>query len=122
MESSTYTDKKFIEASRNWVNVVAHTESGHEVEAMVGGKKVTVCERYWNIPCSVHSDAYKQARNKYEGISGVPCTVLASPEGKELERQAGGKSASELSKAMEKVFAGVPGEKIGAVEWKGTKK
>jgi hypothetical protein len=45
MESSTYTDKKYVEASRMWVNVAAHSEKGHEVDAMVGGKKVTVCTR-----------------------------------------------------------------------------
>lgn len=118
MESSTYPDKKFIEASRNWVNVICHSEVGHEVDAVIGGKLVAVCKRYWNIPCSAHSDCYKQARSKYEGITGVPCTILASPDGKELERIGGGRAASEMAKSMEKVYAGIPGDKIGAVEWR----
>lgn len=118
MESSTYPDDKFILASRNWVNVICHSEVGHEVDAVIGGKLVTVCKRYWNIPCSAHADCYKQARSQYEGITGVPCTILASPDGKEIERVAGGRAASEMVKSMDKVFAGIPGDKISAVEWR----
>jgi len=118
MESSTYTDKKFIAASRNWVNVAAHTESGHEVDALIQGKRVTVCEHYWNIPCKAHATCYQQARNKFDGISGVPATVFTSPEGKELDRAVGGKSASEMINTMDDVYAKIPGEKLGAVEWR----
>jgi len=117
MESSTYTDKKFIEASRMWVNVACHSETGHEVDAIIGGKKVSVCERYWNLPCDAHSKGSSGARSKYTGITGVPCTVYADPEGKELEREVGGKSASELIKVQEKLLEKVPGEKISVVEW-----
>ncbi|HEY3226055.1 MAG TPA: hypothetical protein VGK61_03545 [Planctomycetota bacterium] len=117
MESSTYTDKKYIEASRMWVNVACHNETGHEVDAMIAGKKVTVCERYWNIPCDAHSKGSSAARGKYTGITGVPCTVYADPEGKELSREVGGKSASELIKIQEKVLEKVPGDHVSVVEW-----
>ncbi len=118
MESSTYPDKKLIEQSRNWVNVICHSGTAHQVDAIVGGKQVTVCKAYWGIPCSVHDDMYKKASSKYPDITGVPCTVFASPDGKEIERKAGGMSGSELAKKMEKILAGIPGEKLSAVEWK----
>ena len=62
MESSTYPNSKFIESTRMWVNVAAHTEKGHEVDAVIGGKRVTVCDKYWNIPCESHSKSYAGAR------------------------------------------------------------
>jgi len=116
MESSTYTDKKYIESSRMWVNVAAHGEKTHEVEAMINGKKVTVCSAYWNIPCSYHSACYS-ASSKFPGITGLPTTVYADPDGKEIGREVGGKSASELIKIQEKLFEKIPGDKISAVEW-----
>jgi hypothetical protein len=118
MESSTYTDRKFIEASRAWVNVAAHEDVGHEVDAQVQGRKVTVCEHYWNIPCKSHQASYHQTRKQFEKIKDMPVTVLAAPNGKELGRELGLKSSSELMKSMEKVFNQVPGEKVGAVEWR----
>jgi hypothetical protein len=122
MESSTYTDKKYIEASRMWVNVAAHSEKTHEVDANVGGKRVTVCSAYWNIPCEHHSVCYSQARSKYDGISGVPATVFAAPDGKEIGRAVGGKSASELIKQQNELLAKIPGEKISVDEWNQAKK
>jgi len=117
MESSTYTDKKFIAASRGWVNVAAHEDVGHEVDAVISSKKVTVCEHYWNVPCKSHQSSYHQTRGKFGEIKTVPVTILCAPNGKELDRIQGGKGASELLKPMEKAFEQVPGEKIGAVEW-----
>ena len=122
MESSTYPDRKYIESSRMWVNVAAHRETGHEVDAVIGAKKVTVCDRYWNLACAAHSTAYSDLGRKYEGITGMPTTVYADPEGKELAREVGGKGASELVKLQEGLLAKIPGEKISIVEWNAAKK
>jgi len=122
MESSTYPDKKVIEMSRNFVNVVAHSETGHEKEVIFGGKKVSWCSRYWGIACEAHSKCYQEARSKYDGISGVPCTVFADPSGKELFREAGGMAGSELVKKMQEALTKVPGEKVHYDLWAGTRK
>lgn len=116
MESSTYPDKKYIESSRMWVNVACHTEKTHMVDAMVGGKKVTVCSAYWNIPCEAHSKCYSASGN-YPGITGLPTTVYADPDGKELAREVGGMGASQLIKKQKELLEKIPGEKISADEW-----
>jgi hypothetical protein len=121
MESSTYPDKKYIESSRMWVNVAAHGEKTHMVDAVVGGKKVTVCSAYWNIPCEAHSKCYG-ASNKYEGITGLPTTVYTDPDGKEIGRAVGGRSASELIKMQKDLLEKIPGEKIGIDEWNQVRK
>ena len=121
MESSTYPNKKYIESSRMWVNVACHREKTHEVEALVGGKKVTVCTAYWNIPCKAHSDCYNASGN-YPGITGLPTTVFTDPDGKEIGREVGGKSASELAKIQEKLLEKIPGEHISSTEWTAVKK
>lgn len=121
MESSTYPDKKYIEASRMWVNVAAHSEKTHEVEAIVGGKKVTVCSAYWNIPCEAHFKCYG-ASSKYEGITGLPTTVYTDPDGKEIGRAVGGRSASELIKMQKEYLEKIPGDKISIDAWNQVKK
>jgi hypothetical protein len=105
-----------------WVNVAAHSEKSHEVDANVGGKRVTVCAAYWNIPCEHHSVCYSQARSKYDGINGVPATIFAAPDGKEIGRVVGGKSASELIKQQKDLLDKVPGDKISSDEWNQSKK
>ena len=121
MESSTYPNKKYIESSRMWVNVAAHSEKSHMVDAMIGGKKVTVCSAYWNIPCSAHSACYSASGN-FPGITGLPTTVFTDPDGKEIGREIGGKSASELAKMQDKLLEKIPGDKISAPEWTLVKK
>lgn len=120
MESSTYPDKKYIESSRMWVNVAAHSEKTHEVDAIIAGKRVTVCSAYWNIPCSAHSACYS-ASGQFEGIKGLPTTVYTDVDGKEISRAVGGKSASELVKMQKDLLEKIPGEKIHADEWNGAK-
>jgi|SRR5688572_22501978 len=122
MESSTYTDKKYIEASRMWVNVAAHSEKTHMVDAVVGGKQVAVCHSYWNIPCEAHSKCYSDARSKYDGINGVPATIFADFEGKEIGREVGGMGAGQLIKKQKELLEKIPGEKISADEWVAVKK
>jgi len=121
MEASTYPDKKYIESSRMWVNVAAHSEKTHQVDAMIAGKRVTVCSAYWNIPCEAHSKCYS-ASGMFEGIKGLPTTVYTDADGKEIGRAVGGKSASELIKMQKDLLEKIPGEKISADEWSAAKK
>jgi hypothetical protein len=121
MESSTYPDKKYIESSRLWVNVAAHQEKTHQVDAMIAGKRVTVCSAYWNIPCEAHSKSYS-ATGHFEGIKGLPTTVYTDADGKEIGRAVGGKSASELIKMQKDLLEKIPGEKISSDEWNVAKK
>src|SRR5687767_9940303 len=120
MESSTYPDKKYIESSRMWVNVACHTEKTHAVDAVVNGKRVTVCSAYWNIPCEAHAKCYSASGN-YPGITGLPTTVYTDPEGKELQRVVGGKGSSELIKIQKELLEKIPGEKISVDEWNAAK-
>jgi hypothetical protein len=120
MESSTYPDKKVIAKSREFVNVAVHTSKGHMRDhIMPTGEMKKLCEHYWNITCDVHNQAYKEARNKYAGISGMPTTLFAMPTGEEIEdsRHAGGLGGSELIKKMEEALEKVPGEKIHYDQW-----
>ncbi|HEU4339109.1 MAG TPA: hypothetical protein VFS19_03495 [Planctomycetota bacterium] len=122
MEASTYPDKKYIESSRMWVNVAAHSEKTHQVDAMIAGKRVTVCSAYWNIPCEAHSKCYG-AQGQFEPrITGLPTTVYTDVDGKEIGRAVGGKSASELIKMQKDLLEKIPGEKISADEWNAAKK
>ena len=121
MESSTYPDKKYIESSRMWVNVAAHSEKTHQVDAIIGGKQVTVCSAYWNIPCEAHSKCYS-ASGRFEGIKGLPTTVYTDPDGKEIGRAVGGKSASELIKMQKDLLEKIPGEKLSSVDWSSANK
>jgi hypothetical protein len=121
MEASTYPDKKYIESSRMWVNVAAHSEKSHAVDAMVAGKRVTVCSAYWNIPCEAHSKCYS-ASSQFENIKGLPTTVYTDAAGKEIGRAVGGKSASELVKMQKDLLEQIPGEKLHATEWQAAKK
>lgn len=122
MESSTYPDKKYIESSRMWVNVAAHSEKTHEVDANVGGKRVTVCSAYWNIPCEAHSKCYSASGQFEPKITGLPTTVYTDSTGKEIGRVVGGKSSSELVKLQKDYLEKIPGEKIPAGEWNAAKK
>ena len=121
MEASTYPDKKYIESSRMWVNVAAHSEKTHQVTAVVGGKQVTVCSAYWNIPCEAHSKCYS-ASGQFENIKGLPTTVYTDADGKEIGRAVGGKSASELIKMQKDLLEKIPGDKISIDEWNQAKK
>jgi hypothetical protein len=117
MANSVYTDKKFIEASRMWVNVAAHRVTSHTVEVSIKGKKVQVCERYWNIPCAAHSMCFEPPKRKYGVLDEFPFRVFADPEGKEMSRELGAKTADELIKAMDWHMARVQGPQLSAAEW-----
>ncbi|HTF56133.1 MAG TPA: hypothetical protein VK661_02600, partial [Planctomycetota bacterium] len=117
MANSVYTDKKLIEASRMWVNVIAHLAMGHTIEATVKGKKVQVCGRYWNIPCSAHSTSFNPAGRKYGFPAEYPSYVFADAGGVDLARATGRRTIDELMQAMIKVMEKVPGDHLSAAEW-----
>jgi hypothetical protein len=52
----------------------------------------------------------------------VPATIFADPEGKEIGREVGGKSASELIKTQKDLLEKISGDKISVVEWNQAKK
>src|SRR5206468_2189075 len=117
MANTVYTEKKFIEASRMWVNLVAHLATSHTIEATVQGKKVQVCERYWNIPCSTHSTSFNPARRKYGLPAEYPSYVFADAGGVDIARATGRRTADELMQAMTKVMEQIPGDHLAAGEW-----
>jgi len=117
MANTVYPDKKFIEASRMWVNVAAHRVTSHSVDVMIKGKKVSLCSRYWNIPCATHSMCYEPPKRKYGVLDECPFRIFADPESKELARELGAKSVDELLQAMAKIQERVPGAKITGPEW-----
>lgn len=127
MESSTYVDAKFIAASRNCVNIVGHQDTKHgSRELMVGKEKKTFCNAYWNIPCDVHVKGYA-ASSHFElgGTIGMPCTIMADPEGKEIKsvpHKNGAMSTGELMKMIDAAVAAVPGEHIGYADWSSAQK
>jgi len=127
MESSTYPDKKVIAASRNFVNLVGHSETTHGTkEVVVGREKKKMCKAYPGIACEQHVKCY-EASSKFEfegGRIGMPVTIFCDPSGKEL-KEVGRKNSmgsSELIKKMDEATAKVPGEKIGYDAWNGARK
>src|SRR5262245_7431153 len=118
MAESTWTDKKVIEASKNFVCLVGHSETGHgSNEVILGREKVKLCSEYYTIPCDKHVEGEKAVSRFVEGTFTVPLTVFAEPGGKELSRKTGGLSAGELVKQMNDVLSKVSGEKVSLPVW-----
>ncbi len=118
MAESSYTNKNVIEASRNFVNVVAHEEVGHgSTEVLIGREKVKLCNEYHTISCEVHVKARSAVGKFFQGTIGLPATVFAEPGGKELTKKTGSMGAGELVKAMNSALAEVKGEKIPLALW-----
>lgn len=123
MSDSTFTDPKVIEASRNFVNIIAHQETAHgDHEVPVGKEKLKLCNDYYNIPCSVHSKGWSVVGKFIQGSFGTPSTIFADPTGKELAKHQGGMGAGELIKKMTEAQAGVIGEKVHLSVWQAAKK
>jgi hypothetical protein len=119
MSDSTFTDPKVIEMSRNFVNVIAHSETAHgDREALVGREKTKLCNEYGNIPCSVHTKGWSTAVGKFiQGTFMTPTTIFADTKGKEIGKAEGGLSAKELLAKMTDALAKVPGDHIHATVW-----
>ncbi len=124
MATSTYTDSKAIVASKNWVNVVSHGDTGHGTrDVIVNGKeKKTWCKEYWGIECSVHTEGSKAVGNFMKGSYGTPTTIFCDPDGKELSRKPGSIGGSELVKMGNEALAKVPGDHVSAIDWVAAKK
>ena len=123
MSETTFTDPKIIELSRNFVNVIAHTETGHGThDVQVGKEKVSLCNEYFTIPCSVHTKGSSVMSRFFQGSFGTPSTVFADPSGKEISKVTGGMSAGELMKKMNEALTKVSGEKVHLAAWQAAKK
>lgn len=109
--------------SKNFVNVIAHSESGHgDHEVLVGREKVKLCNDYYNIPCSVHTKGWSAVGKFFQGTFGTPSTVFADPGGKELAKHQGGMGSGELIKKMNEALTQVPGDKAHLALWQAAKK
>ena len=118
MSDTTFTDPKVIELSKNFVNVIAHTETAHGThDVQVGKEKVALCNEYFNIPCSVHTNGSAVMSRFFNGTFGTPSTVFADPSGKELFKVTGGLSTGELMKKMNEALTQVNGDKISLTQW-----
>lgn len=123
MSETTFTDPKVIELSKNFVNVIAHRETGHgDREVMVGREKIKLCNEYYDIPCSVHTKGEAVVGKFFQGTFGTPSTVFADPSGKELFKITGGLSSGELIKKMNEALSKVSGEKISLTQWQAAHK
>ena len=124
MSDSTFTDPKVIELSRNFVNVIAHSETAHgDRDAMVGREKTKLCNEYGSIPCSVHTKGWSTAVGKFiQGTFGTPTTIFADPKGKEIGKSEGGLSAKELMNKMNDALTKVPGDHIHATLWQAARR
>ena len=118
MSETTFTDPKVIEASKNFVNVIAHRETGHgDREVTVGKEKIKLCNEYYDIPCSVHTKGDAVVGKFFQGGLGTPSTVFADPSGKELFKVTGSMSSGELIKKMNEASGKVKGEKVHLALW-----
>jgi hypothetical protein len=118
MSETTFTDPKVIDASKNFVNVIAHRETAHgEREVQFGKEKLKLCNEYYNIPCSVHTKGESVVGRFFQGSFGTPSTVFADPSGKEISKVQGSMGASELIKKMTEALGKVSGEKIPLPQW-----
>src|SRR5262245_58113397 len=123
MSESTFTDPKVIAASKNFVNVIAHRETGHgDHEVMVGKEKIKLCNEYYDIPCSVHTKGDSAVGKFFQGGLGTPSTVFADPSGKEISKVTGSMGAGELVKKMNEALGKVSGDKIPLDQWQAAHK
>src|SRR5947207_4176845 len=123
MSETTFTDPKVIELSKNFVNIIAHRETGHgDHEVTVGKEKVKLCNEYFDIPCSVHTKGESVVGKFFQGSFGTPSTVFADPSGKEISKVQGSMSAGELVKKMNEALSKVSGEKVHLVQWQSANK
>jgi len=123
MSETTFTDPKVIEASKNFVNIIAHRETGHgDHEVTVGKEKIKLCNEYYDIPCSVHTKGDSVVGKFFQGGLGTPSTVFADPSGKELFKVTGSMSAGELIKKMNEASGKVSGEKVPLTQWQNAAK
>jgi hypothetical protein len=123
MSETTFTDPKVIEASKNFVNIIAHRETGHgDHEVSVGKEKIKLCNEYYDIPCSVHTKGEAVVGKFFQGAFGTPSTVFADPSGKEISKIPGSMSAGELVKKMNEALTKVSGEKVPLPQWQAANK
>src|SRR6516165_634152 len=124
MSDSTFTDSKVIELSRNFVNVIAHSETAHgDRDAAVGREKTKLCNEYGSIPCSVHTKGWSSAVGKFiQGTFMTPTTIFADPKGKEIGKSEGGLNANELLKKMNEALAKVPGDHVPSTQWQAARR
>jgi len=123
MSETTFTDPKVIEASKNFVNIIAHRETGHgEHEVQVGKEKIKLCNEYYDIPCSVHTKGESVVGKFFQGGLGTPSTVFADPSGKELFKVTGSMGAGELLKKMNEASSKVSGDKVNLAQWESANK
>jgi hypothetical protein len=123
MSESTFTDPKVIEASKNFVNIIAHREVTHgEHEVQVGKEKIKLCNEYYDIPCSVHTKGDSVVGKFFQGSLGTPSTVFADPSGKEISKVTGSMGAGELLKKMNEALSKVSGEKVPLGQWQAAAK
>jgi hypothetical protein len=112
--AAAYSDPKLIEASRMWVNLPVHPKAGHEVDAEVGGERVKVCERFWNIPCAVHVK-HHGVSVPFKNLDQRPVSIFAKPTLDELGRCEG----ADLLAAMTRVKW--PGTRVPYATWRDVK-
>lgn len=118
MADSSYKDAKVIEASRNFVNIVAHQETTHGTkDVIVGREKQKLCNEYHTIPCETHKSAWGFVGRFVTGTFQTPTTFFADPSGKEISKVVGGLSGGELVKKMNEALAKVTGEKVPLPVW-----
>lgn len=117
MIATVYSDPKFIEASRMWVNVPVLAKGGHEVDVDRDGGRVILCDRFWNINCEVHVRHAAAAVN-FKDLTQRPATVFTMMGLQELGRLEGKITAPELLKAQEKVVAAWGGARVPQSVWK----
>ena len=118
MADASYKDPKVIEASRNFVNIVAHEETSHGTkDVVVGRESRKLCNEYHTIPCETHKGAWGFIGRFVTGTFQTPTTFFADPSGKEISRHVGGLSAGELVKKMTEALGKVPGEKVPLSVW-----
>lgn len=118
MAESSYKDQKVIEASKNFVNIVAHMDTTHGTkDVIVGREKQKLCNEYHTVPCETHTAAWGFVGRFVTGTFQTPTTFFADPSGKEISKVVGGMAGGELVKKMNEALAKVTGEKVPLPVW-----
>lgn len=120
--ASLYREKRFIETSRMWVNIVVHAGTAHDVDVEIGGKKVPRCEVYFDLTCREHADLQGLIPKSMQVHPELPVRIYYNAiENKELGRESGTAKMSDLIKTMDKIQAQMPGVKIPSGDWRKAK-
>ncbi|HEY3227023.1 MAG TPA: hypothetical protein VGK61_08535 [Planctomycetota bacterium] len=118
MEASTLVDPRAIEATEDFVPVVAHGPLEHGTyQAEENGRKVARCRLYRNLECVEHQLTHEALKAYLKDPRfRIPILIWIDPDGKEIFRRSGWRRPEEFLSDLRRAEAKVPGPRRSRAE------